>query len=78
MCYNIHIVVATTPSKNFSYTQILEPTMDLVIGFSVVTSWLVDAFDLPSWIGSLKGTYSYMLSLQQVHESILLCKLEQA
>jgi len=30
--------------------------VDLMIGHSIVTSWLVDAFELPSWIRSVKGT----------------------
>lgn len=33
------VVVAATPSKILAYTPILEPTMDLVIGCSIVTYW---------------------------------------
>lgn len=49
-----------------------------MIYHSITTSWLIDAFDLPSWIGSVEGTFSHMLSPQQVHKHIILCNLEKS
>ena len=61
------VVTATNTLQNFSYTWILEPTVHLVIGRSIVTSWSADAFKLPFWIGRVEVTCSHMLSLHQVH-----------
>lgn len=71
------IVIVTNTLQNFVCTRILEPTVDLTIVCSIVTSCSIDAFELPAWIGSVGVTCSHMLSLQQVHECILLRKLGQ-
>jgi len=61
------VVTMTNTLQNFAYTQILEPTVDHVIGCSIVTSWSVDAFKLPFWIKSVEVTCLHMLRPQQVH-----------
>jgi len=88
------VVIVTNTLENFACTWILEPTMDLSIICSVVTSWLV-YFLLSSWgpfwtvsvevtywhmlsTVSVEVTYWHMLSPQQVYECILLCKLEES
>jgi len=43
-------VATVTPSKILAYTQILEPTVDLVIDHSLVTYFLFYAFKPPSLI----------------------------
>jgi len=64
--------------QNFSYAQILEPTKDLAVGHSIITSWSLDAFKFPYSIGSVKVTCSRMINFQQVHEHIILHKFGQA
>lgn len=39
----VTVVVMTKNLQNFTYTWILEPTMDLAIRHSIVTSWSVNA-----------------------------------
>lgn len=58
------VFAVTNTLQNFAYTQSLEPTMDISIIHSLVTtSWSSDSFNLPSWIGSVKVTCTHMLSL---------------
>lgn len=77
----IIVVTATNTLQKFSCTWILEPTKDLVIDHSIVTSWLVDALlnlSALSWIITIEVTFSHMLNLQKVRECISLRKFVQA
>ena len=49
LCMRQGLVVASaTPSKILAWTQISEPTVDLMIGRSLVTYWEAHYFKLPS------------------------------
>lgn len=68
------VVTVTNTVQNFAYTQILELIVDLPIDHSIITSWSVDSFKLPSWIRSVEFTCSLMI-IRNKFMSVLFYKI---